>query len=250
MRGAGQRKLRAPAMRWALATAAPWALATGMLVSFTASAGQPNDVAISLQARAEPDVSSDVALGPSLLTVASAFNLPALSLSDALVGGRYEQARLSVEEPARLVPMNERRPRADLKPNVAHFPELDRSRKSDPLLSLRPSLSQRQQPWSRAISIASCSMAAMAAFPPASCRMAARFRKNHNGLNHNGLSLSRLSHPRPCPIRCSRRACPRRTAAMPRPRQRATSRPAHSPHRRATPVLPSAVWKALMAPRQ
>jgi spore germination cell wall hydrolase CwlJ-like protein len=150
-----------PWMRWALATAAPWALATGLLVSFTASAGQPTDTAISLQSRIAGDPSSDLEAGPSLLTAASAFNLPALSLSDTLVSGRqrardaamdgaaFESARLSLEEPARLVPMNERRPRGDLKPNIAHFPEVDRSKKTDPLLSLRPSLTWRARPMGR-----------------------------------------------------------------------------------------------------
>jgi spore germination cell wall hydrolase CwlJ-like protein len=148
-------------MRWALATAAPWALATGMIVSFTASAGQPTDVAISLQSRILGDPSSELEQGPSLLTAASAFNLPALSLSDTLVSGRrraadaaadgaaFETARLSLEEPARLVPMNERRPRGDLKPNIAHFPEVDRSKKADPLLALRPSLTWRTTPMAR-----------------------------------------------------------------------------------------------------
>jgi spore germination cell wall hydrolase CwlJ-like protein len=156
------RRYRAhPWMRWALATAAPWALATGMLVSFTASAGQPTDIAISLQSRILGDPSSELEQGPSLLTAASAFNLPALSLSDTLVSGRqraadaaadgatFETARLSLEEPARLVPMNERRPRGDLKPNIAHFPEIDRSKKTDPLLSLRPSLTWRTTPMGR-----------------------------------------------------------------------------------------------------
>ncbi|MGL4727117.1 MAG: cell wall hydrolase [Bosea sp. (in: a-proteobacteria)] len=145
-----------PWMRWALATAAPWALATGMLVSFTASAGQPVDDAISLQARITGDPSSDVEVGHSLLTAASAFNLPALSLSDTLTSrqdrfeqGLIETARLSDEEPARLVPMNERRPRGDLKPNIANFPAIDRSRKADPLLALRGSLSSRSAPMVR-----------------------------------------------------------------------------------------------------
>jgi spore germination cell wall hydrolase CwlJ-like protein len=148
-------------MRWALATAAPWALATGMIVSFTASAGQPTDIAISLQSRILGDPSSELEQGPSLLTAASAFNLPALSLSDTLVSGRrraadeaadgasLQTARLSLEEPARLVPMNERRPRGDLKPNIAHFPEIDRSKKADPLLALRPSLTWRTSPMGR-----------------------------------------------------------------------------------------------------
>jgi spore germination cell wall hydrolase CwlJ-like protein len=156
------RRYRAhPWMRWALATAAPWALATGMLVSFTASAGQPTDIAISLQSRILGDPSSELEQGPSLLTAASAFNLPALSLSETLVSGRrraadaaadgavFETARLSLEEPARLVPMNERRPRGDLKPNIAHFPEVDRSKKADPLLALRPSLTWRTSPMGR-----------------------------------------------------------------------------------------------------
>lgn len=130
------------AMRWALATVAPWALSTGLLVSFTASAGQPRDNAETLVLRMAPDAASDLPLGPSWISAASAFNLPALSLHDTLVPGRHETARYSWEEPQRLVPMNEYRPRDALKTSVSGFPELDRSKKTDPLVGLRPSLTR------------------------------------------------------------------------------------------------------------
>jgi spore germination cell wall hydrolase CwlJ-like protein len=129
-------------MRWALATAAPWALSTALLVSFTASAGQPRDNAETLVLRLEPETEFGPATGPSLLSAASAFNLPALSLNDALIPGRYQSVGFSYEEPARLVPMNEFRPRGDLKASVTAYPELDRTRKADPLVGLRPSMSR------------------------------------------------------------------------------------------------------------
>jgi spore germination cell wall hydrolase CwlJ-like protein len=141
------RRLRI-ALRWALATVAPWALSTGLLVSFTASAGQPRDTAETLVLWASPALSSELAFssghgaGRSLLSAISAFNLPALSLHDALIPGRYDTARYSYEEPQRLVPMNEHKPRDMLKSNAGGFPELDRSKKTDPLVSLRPGVSQ------------------------------------------------------------------------------------------------------------
>lgn len=143
------------AMRWALSTVAPWALSTGLLVSFTATAGQPRDNAETLVLRLAPHAQSELAMGPSLLSAASAFNLPALSLHDALIpgshlqggqaggqAGGHETARFSYEEPQRLVPMNEYRPRDTLKSAVNGYPELDRSRKTDPLVGLRPSMTR------------------------------------------------------------------------------------------------------------
>jgi spore germination cell wall hydrolase CwlJ-like protein len=126
-------------LKWALATVAPWALSIGLLVSFTASAGQ-NFGSDSLPGtailRTEPGPNSELEEGPSLLIAASAFRLPGLSLSSAI-----RQARLSFEDPERRIVVDPRQPREDMKHSASGFPEVDRTAKGDPLPGLRPGLS-------------------------------------------------------------------------------------------------------------
>lgn len=124
-----------------MATIAPWALSVGLLVSFTASAGQNPDAASmpgSTILRAEPAFRSALEEGPSLLIAASAFRLPGLSLSSGV-----RQAHLSFDDPERRVVIDPRRPREDMKRSVDSFPEVDRSAKGDQLPGLRPGLSNR-----------------------------------------------------------------------------------------------------------
>lgn len=138
------RRKRSLRLQWALATAAPWALSAGLLVSFTASAGQadhPDGLPASLIQRAAPAAQSALEEGPSLLVAASAFRLPGLSLSSS-----FQQAHLSHETPERRVSIDPRQPREDMKRSAKAFPEIDRSAKGDPLPGLRPSLSQRANP--------------------------------------------------------------------------------------------------------
>jgi spore germination cell wall hydrolase CwlJ-like protein len=126
-------------LRWALATVAPWALSAGLLVSFTASAGQnygPDALPYSMIRRAAPNADSALAEGPSMLIAASAFRLPGLALSSTV-----QLAHLSFDDPERRVAIDPRQPRDDLKHAAASFPEVDRSAKGDPLPGLRPSLS-------------------------------------------------------------------------------------------------------------
>ena len=128
-------------LKWALATVAPWALSVGLLVSFTASAGQ-NFGIDSLPGtsilRTEPGPDSELEEGPSLLIAASAFRLPGLSLSSAI-----RQARLSFDDPERRIVVDPRQPREDMKHSASGFPEVDRTAKGDPLPGLRPGLSAR-----------------------------------------------------------------------------------------------------------
>lgn len=133
--------MRPLGIRWAASTVAPWALSVGMLVSFTASAGQnfgPTGLPSSAIARIAPGPASELSEGPSMLVATSAFRLTGLSLTSAIT-----QAKLSFEDPERRIVVDPRAPREDLKRTAAAFPEVDRSAKGDMLPSLRPGLSGR-----------------------------------------------------------------------------------------------------------
>ena len=122
---------------WALSVMAPWALGMGVLVSFTASAGQDaasdwNVEPLTARARA--------AAAPATLRLASFGEIAAGELglsgqSRALV----QSARLMVGAPddLRSIP-DEREPHVDLKPDVKNFPMVDRTHKGDPLVAMRP----------------------------------------------------------------------------------------------------------------
>ena len=133
--------MRPLGIRWAASSVAPWALSVGMLVSFTASAGQnfgPTGLPSSAIARIAPGPASELSEGPSMLVATSAFRLPGLSLTSAIT-----QAKLSFEDPERRIVVDPRAPREDLKRTAAAFPEVDRSAKGVMLPSLRPGLSGR-----------------------------------------------------------------------------------------------------------
>ncbi len=132
---------RSAGLKWALATVAPWALAAGMLVSFTASAGQNfgiDTLPSTSLSRSEPGPASELEEGPSMLIAASAFRLPGLSLSSAI-----RQAHLSFDDPERRVVIDPRQPREEMKRSAAGFPEVDRTAKGDALPRLRPSISAK-----------------------------------------------------------------------------------------------------------
>jgi spore germination cell wall hydrolase CwlJ-like protein len=80
--------------------------------------------------------------GPSLLTLASAFHLPDLTLAPLVA-----PVALSGEEPQ---PINPRKawlePRPDLKSAAAAFPDVNRSLKGDPWPPLRPTISATLRP--------------------------------------------------------------------------------------------------------
>ncbi|MGE7470721.1 cell wall hydrolase [Bosea sp. NPDC003192] len=131
-------------LRWALATVAPWALSAGMLVSFTASAGQKPDTLGppgSLIARTAPGALSDLAEGPSLLVAASAFHMPERAYARLI-----QPARLSFETPERTFAIDPRQPREDMKRSASAFPQVDRSSKGDPLVGLRPTITRNGPP--------------------------------------------------------------------------------------------------------
>ena len=122
---------------WAVGVIAPWCLSVGVLVSFTASAGQ--------------DAVGGWNEAP--LTTRASFALDEPSLASALSGNLHGQDRPAVQL-ARLTeggpfdlhtPPDENEPHVDLKPNASQFPEIDRSHKGDPVVAMRPSFDSRLQ---------------------------------------------------------------------------------------------------------
>ncbi len=129
---------RKSGVAWAVGVFAPWCLGVGMLVSFTADAGQES--------------ADDLYMAP-LTARTLATRSGAKSLGSPLSGdiGLYGQnaarihaARFSVGAPEDLrnIP-DEREPRVDLKPDVAYFPEVDRTKKGDPIVGIRPTFDTR-----------------------------------------------------------------------------------------------------------
>jgi len=118
-------------MRWLCATVAPWALGAGLLVSFTAVAGNDPLSGFGAAAIIPAGASMPDALVPlSTALAASSLKLPRLGLG-ALVRQPPENG---VDEEA-LQP--------DMKAGAIGAPAVERARKGDPLAPYRPSLSRR-----------------------------------------------------------------------------------------------------------
>lgn len=122
---------------WAFNVITPWVLGVGVLVSFTAVAGQNsagdwNVAPLTARARATG--------GPATLGNALTGDIGLYGQNRALV----QSARLTVGAPEdmRAIP-DEREPHVDLKPDVKDFPEVDRSHKGDPVVSMRPTFETR-----------------------------------------------------------------------------------------------------------
>ena len=127
---------------WACATVAPWALAAGLLVSFTAGAGYDPQAGISAAALTPAgarllDVTALVP--PSTALVSASARLPNLRFDGMIVEARLTFDPPPTDEPAAPDPAL----RPDLKTNASPYPTLDRTRKGDPLVALRATLSRR-----------------------------------------------------------------------------------------------------------
>ena len=116
---------------WAVGVVAPWCLGMGLVVSFTAAAGQDPVIGASLA-----QLSSRAAVMPIDLMAPSPSEM---SRTSRPFGSRINLAALAVGDPRDLMtPADEVEPRRNLKRNVSVFPTPDRSRKSDPNVGLRP----------------------------------------------------------------------------------------------------------------
>jgi spore germination cell wall hydrolase CwlJ-like protein len=126
---------RSNAAKWSVDVIAPWVLGFGLVVSFTASAGQDSATGWNeapLTARTS---------GPSAATLAAALSG---DLSQSPNRPRVELARLTDGGPLDMHTLpDEREPHIDLKPNAANFPEIDRTHKGDPVVAIRPSFETR-----------------------------------------------------------------------------------------------------------
>ncbi|MGD0561580.1 MAG: cell wall hydrolase [Roseiarcus sp.] len=123
-------------LAWAGSAVAPWGIALGLVVSITAQAGQDAGGTGGLVAqKARGDRASPVREA----FLASTFGLPAPST--ARDGDDYPilEARLTLGAPEDLnaIP-DEIEPNAAVKQGKANFPAIDRTRKGDPFIVLRP----------------------------------------------------------------------------------------------------------------
>ncbi|WP_406857415.1 cell wall hydrolase [Alsobacter sp. KACC 23698] len=124
-------------VRWAFGTVAPWVLAAGVLVSMAADAGVDASGGFQVSTMTQAPLGTAGMLVPpvrsSLLTASPA------------IPGRYgliHTARLPAEEPSPDAYAGAPAPRAEMKAGNKSYPVVDRTHKGDPILVLRPSLSQ------------------------------------------------------------------------------------------------------------
>jgi hypothetical protein len=125
-------------LRWVCSTVSPWLLAAGVLVSFTASAGQ------------NPD--TPVALSPLKLGLAADRAEDVLAAAPQLLSGRVRIAslwlnELTLPEPTEtgdaLIAWHLYDPREGRAAKVGGSQKVERKAKGDPLSPLRPTLSRR-----------------------------------------------------------------------------------------------------------
>ncbi len=117
-------------LHWAGLTVAPWCLAVGLIVSFVADAGQDPVIGATRMDLTDlaPGMPADL-VPPS----AADFKLPP---HDA---GLWHQARLIVGETDEIAALpDEIEPRTTLKLSRSDWPQIDRTHRGDPLVSLRP----------------------------------------------------------------------------------------------------------------
>ncbi|MFI5014386.1 MAG: cell wall hydrolase [Hyphomicrobiales bacterium] len=125
-------------MRWACATIAPWCLASGLLMSFTASAG------IEAGGGGSRAVRELNRLGHSYFVAG-----PGTADLAMLIGPDIAVNRLRAPwlQPPDAAPPEDgvvgSAPRGDLKRDVSAFPSVERTAKSDPLIQLRPAFGRR-----------------------------------------------------------------------------------------------------------
>ncbi|KAA2236228.1 cell wall hydrolase [Salinarimonas soli] len=123
-------------MGWACATVAPWALGAGLLVSFTAAAGNDPRAGIGAWSAVAPLVESATPLPPSARLVGAALRMPVPDGMEREAGLRFDLPTDAPDDPG--APL-----RPDLKTPPGPDPVVERGLKGDPLIPLRPSLSRR-----------------------------------------------------------------------------------------------------------
>ena len=126
---------------WVLAVFLPWCLGGGLLVSFTADAGQDLQIGASVA----PVPSARAGAPGDLVPSRAALSLSSFGMPVHVAARALREASLVIGEERELqAGSGEVAPRIILKPHVAKapppppMPEIDRSRKGDPLIGLRP----------------------------------------------------------------------------------------------------------------
>jgi hypothetical protein len=123
--------MRRSRLAWACAAIAPWCLAMGLIVSITAQAGQDPTLDLGAGPARDASPSGTMRLQGDLFERTSAENIGL-------------QARLTIGSPDDLAGVDDEiDPRADLKQARVDLPAIDRSRKGDPFIGLRPGFDAR-----------------------------------------------------------------------------------------------------------
>jgi spore germination cell wall hydrolase CwlJ-like protein len=131
---------RSPHVRWICASLARWALGAGLLVSFTATAGIDPQAGVSAAYLSQGKILLDVGALVPRSTGFTAATSPARSG----FGGLLREASLTFDLPREAEALTPGTPpRSDLKQNAPGYPEVERTRKGDPLAEVRPTLSRR-----------------------------------------------------------------------------------------------------------
>ncbi len=124
-------------MKWICATVAPWALAAGLLVSFTATAGNDPRAGVSAAGRTVAGLLTGTPLVPASDGLGAAPPLRGTTL-----GAIMPQGSLSLDDdelPSEPVPALQ----SAMKSGASTPPAVERSGKGDPVVALRPTLSRR-----------------------------------------------------------------------------------------------------------
>jgi len=123
---------------WAVGVIAPWCLGIGVMVSFTAVAGQDAGLGASVAPRSFGVSAPPLDLIPSIATMRQSFGLAQPTQA------RVRLAALQLGDKADLLATpDEIEPRRELKSGARTFPVVDRTRRSDPVIGLRPTLDTR-----------------------------------------------------------------------------------------------------------
>jgi hypothetical protein len=126
-------------LRWAVVTVAPWCLATGLLMSFTASAGVEAPSISSLATRNGGGIGhSYFVAGPATIDLANLIG-PEIAVNRLREPWLQPPADAISEDGGAGLP-----PRADMKHDADGFPSVERADKGDPLIQLRPTFGQRR----------------------------------------------------------------------------------------------------------
>ena len=123
---------------WAVGVIAPWCLGIGLMVSFTAVAGQDAGIGASVAPRSFGVSVPPLDLIPSIATMRQSFGLAQPTQA------RVRLAALQLGDKVDLLATpDEIEPRRELKSGARAFPVVDRTRRGDPVIGLRPTLDTR-----------------------------------------------------------------------------------------------------------